>query len=211
MEALKLSFVRLNRRVEDLEKEFKALKSVSVEPKVIKKEQKDDVFIEPVKETLKPGVMPKGRIQGDICAHGFVPPEDSFAKENKVDPHQSQIEELIKELQSKADEVLLTAQELKELDDDCDLESIASIATDAAIEQLQVIDEGLNDENPDVVKIYHDCGSCAKKKLKLHKKLQKEKKLDEKDKKKKLKQSKLKVIEEEQAALTMQLHRLKLV
>jgi len=129
--------------------------------------------------------------------------------EEKDDSIEKALDSLLSELQVKTNEMLETTKELKELEaSDDDLESINSVNTVNAIEQLDLIDEGLVN-NPDVVQIHHNCGNCAKEKYRLHKKLQKQKKLDEKSKKKAMKESKLKVIQDEQSKLAMQLHRLK--
>lgn len=209
MEGLKNSVVSLNRRVDELEKEMRMSKRDDNKDKI--KKVVEDRMIEPI---VLPIVVPNAE-------EPFIPPISKKPKKDYVippvkpkerlsDPHQDQIEQLIKELQDKADEVLLTAQELKELDNDDDLESLASVATDVAIEQLETIDTGLTDDNPDIIKIHHDCGNCSKQKLKLHKKLQKDKKIAEKGKKKRTKQNNLKIIEEEQSQLALKLHRLKL-
>ena len=112
------------------------------------------------------------------------------------------IELLIKELEEKANNIQVLTDEINSLNVE-DGDNI-TVATEEALNDIGCIEEL---ENDTVIKIHHDCKECIKKKVKTSKILKNKKKKEAIINKKRMMEQQLKIIEEEQRAISLKLMR----
>lgn len=121
-------------------------------------------------------------------------------------PHEdTEIDNLIKELQEKVKEMDKLSTEIQELDKDDD-DDIVSVNTEIAVEEMRKVDIG----NVDCSDISKECKNCTKEKFKRWKTIRKDQKKEEKTKQKAIKESMKKALSEDERQLSLKLHRFRM-